>query len=156
MQFLCIEPIHRNVFMKQSISCLPLNNNLTLQHSMCGSHNLALICFFSHIFCFQHSHPQLTLSYTATWTCFIQNKPHSFCLYASSPQSSQNVLPYSFIFLNQDQTSPLLASFSLSLSYENVFSLLVLTVFGLYIHHLSLFIHFFSKIHSLNWLRSIS
>lgn len=35
----------KDTFTEQSVFCLPLNNILTPQHSIHGSHNLALICF---------------------------------------------------------------------------------------------------------------
>ena len=60
-----------------------------------------------------------------------------------------------FIFLNENQMSPFLESFPLSLSYEKLLSLLVLIAFGLYIHHSLLLLFIFSIIHICSWLRSI-
>ena len=59
-----------------------------------------------------------------------------------------------FIFINEDQMSPFLERFPLSLGYEKLLSLLVLIAFGLYIHHSLLLSFIFSIIHICSWLRS--
>ena len=60
-----------------------------------------------------------------------------------------------FIFLNENWMSPFLESFPLSWGYEKLLSLLVLTAFGLYIHHSLLLLFILSIIHICSWLRYI-